>query len=89
MRVVFVYAGPRDSDLERSVRGFLDARCGPVTALDSHSGEDGMTTATAELADPADEPGAAGHERVAAAVEQLRARPDILDAAAGSLGEGA
>lgn len=73
-QLVYSYEGERDPGLERRVAAmFPGAHTGEV-----QSGLQGVTEVTLDL--PGDPP--------ADRVEALRALPRILDAAAGSLGEG-
>ena len=79
MRILYVYEGQRNAALEDEVLNTLRTRFGDVRQVETHSGEGGMTTVTLE----------ADEEKAAGIVEALRGRGDILDAAQGSLGEGA
>lgn len=81
MNVYYVYSGQRDSGLEETIRGRLKALCGEARQLGSESGQGGMTTVTLALDKPMGE--------VHAVVEALRGHPRVIDAAEGSLGEGA
>lgn len=76
MQVVYVYQGGRDAALEAEVLGLVPgARCLAATA-----GMQGMTEVTLEVP---------GDDAAAAVVDRLRGQPRIVDAARGSLGEGA
>lgn len=81
MRVVYVYAAPRDPALEREIADRLGRRFGPVEQVGAAEAADGLVTVTASLRDdgPSD-------EEVAAA---LREHPRVVDAAGESFGEGA
>ena len=79
MRILYVYEGQRKAAMEEEVLRTLGARFGEVRQIETHSGEGGMTTVTLE----------ADKENAAEIVEALRGHGDILDAAQGSLGEGA
>lgn len=75
MRVVYVYQGGRDQALEGEVLALFPG----ARTLAATPGMQGMTEVTLEF------PGGA----VPDAVDRLRAMPRIVDAAPGSLGEGA
>jgi hypothetical protein len=81
MRIVYVYAAPRDPALEREIADRLGRRFGPAEQVGATEAADGLVTVTASL-------GGEGfsEEEVAAA---LREHPRVVEAAGESFGEGA
>jgi hypothetical protein len=81
VKILYTYGGTRDTALEHAILDDLAARFGAVTQAASHSGEDGMTTVTLDSAlESAAE---------VTLVKALRHRPEVIDAARDSFGEGA
>ena len=76
MKILYTYDGARNSVVEHAVLEDLGARFGAVSQVASCSGEDGMTTVTLE--GPDDQ----------SIVEALRQRPEVVEAARESFGEG-
>lgn len=75
MDLVYVYQGGRDPDFEAEIAGLFPG----ARTVSAQAGLQGLTEVTLELPQGLAEQ----------AAERLRGRPRIVDAARGSLGEGA
>jgi hypothetical protein len=80
MKILYSYEGARNEVLEQGILKDIGDRFGAAQQIDAHSGEGGLTTITLALDDAV-----SGQDVMAS----LESRPDIVEAAQESFGEGA